>query len=329
MKLYLVKNGRQCVLEKSVTELPDGIREGCIRRLTESARNKEWKTTGFGAKFMNANSGNIDSDGTIAIRTSVNGLAAHDGRLYFSESIDEASGIYIKNGSLDTTEAIATSASDRTYLGIDIAHRRVVASVGFGAQAHIAVSKASADGLSFDLSFVTDGNSRETEPIWSPADANLLYFASVGLPEGEPSEPTASRGPSSVCRLDLASGELDAILEDDRYDFTSPFPALDGSLYYIRKPYNLRPEPSGCLTALLLAPFRKKSASEPTKKSELRRLTREGKDELVYSGVKCFTLNGDGEVLISDGEKLIWLGEKPETIADSVGVSFMKWLEVE
>lgn len=298
MKLYFIKDGKQFLLDKEPRELPDGIRDGYLRRTAESARRREWKVSGEGAKFTGVYEPGSDAESRVAsVRAAVNGLAEYCGALYFSERIDDVSGIYKKISSDDRSEAIAVSSNDRVYLGLDIFRHRLAVSVMRAGEAHIAVG----DLQSFDLSEVTEGHTLELDPVWSRTEPEVLYFSSAGLPEnpGEPSEPimtpaalmsamnrpkTAPRGPASLCRLDLRSGEFTALLEDERFDFVKPLSAPDGSLYYLKRPYGAEKQTSGgCLADLLMLPVRLARA--------------------VLGFFNFFSLKYSGSPLTSQGEK--------------------------
>ncbi len=318
MKLLAVRNGRQCELaDGELRELPDGIREGCIRRLTESARRKEWKSTGFGAKFTGTYTGETAESVSARVMTRVEGIVFHGGELIFSESIDEVSGIYLKKGLYDSSEAIAVSSSDRRYGQLDLRSGRLAAAISLAGESHIAICEASGGQLSYDFRFVTDGNTLDSEPYWSRTEPETLYLASAGLPEAPEEAPTAPRGPSAILRLRLATGVLDALLEDSRYDYTSPQSDSEGNLWYLRRKYRLG------VRRGLLGIFIRTRAPEPP---ELRRLTRDGRDESVRSGVSCFTLDGS-DVVYSDGTGIFRLSTG-ERLCDGAGVSLLRFVEI-
>ncbi len=270
MKLWLVKDGKLAAVDGGVVnELPDGIRAGYTRRIIDSAKRREWKTTGEGAKFAGTFEPGADAESRAgSIRASVTGIAEYGGAVCFSETIDEISGIFKKVSADDNSEAIAVSSNDRIYAGLDIYRHRAATSISRAGESHIAV----ADLPSFDFSEVTEGHTVESDPVWSRTEPDVLYFSSAGLPEqtGEQpvgpmmtpaaimnamERPAASRGPAALCRLDLRSGEFTTLLEDDSFDFLKPFAAEDGSLYYIKRPYSVE-KPNGCLFDALMLPVR-------------------------------------------------------------------------
>lgn len=266
MSLWVIKDGKLAMVNSGkIEELPDGIRAGYIRRTLEAAKRREWKTTGEGAKFTGTFA--PDAAQMSSICANVSGIAEYGDAVYYAETIDSISGIY-KKTSADEAEGIATSTNDFAFNGLDIFRHRAVTSFS-SLGSHVAV----ADLPGFDFSEVTEGNTIESDPVWSRSEPDVIYFSSAGLPERNdaPSEtiltpaaimsamtecPTASRGPASLCRLDLKSGEFETILEDDNFDFVKPYPAPDGSLYYIKRPYSQNTKKSGCLFDALMLPVR-------------------------------------------------------------------------
>ena len=66
-------------------------------------------------------------------------------------------------------------------------------------------------------------------------------------------------------RLKLSDGELETLLEDERFDFVKPLSAPDGSLYCVKKPYSAQSEGNnslGCAADILLLPVRLIKASQ-------------------------------------------------------------------
>lgn len=394
MSLWLVKDNKQYLFDGTLRELPDGIREGYARRAEEALRRKEWKTTGDGAKFTGTYEPTYREQ--LSINSSIGGFAEYNNAVYFSEQINEIGGIYKKTAPDDRTEAIAVSSNDRYYGGLDIFEGKLAVSVMLMNEAHIAFCRLP----SFDLTQVTEGNSVDADPVWSKHEPEVLYFSSAGLPEGSTaSEPVSpfmtpanivdlmqlrasplKKGPSSICRLDINSGELTTVLEDDCFDFIKPFSSPDGSLYYIKRPYSTGNETNrGCLSDILLLPVRlvrslfgflsffslkylgsplssggsrakqkddrqlfidgnlidaeaelRANRSDPLpgiipKSWELRRITANNTDELVFKGVLCYTVDEKGRVILSNGKHLILLENGDvKRLADADGVTLIK-----
>ena len=118
MAFYFIKDGRLNLLEGDKgRELPDGIYDGYVRRSEANARRKEWKHSGEGAKFTEAYE---PKEAPTRPYSHINAVGEHDGIIYYSEQIDEISGIYKKSFADDTSEKVGISANDCAFLSFDI-----------------------------------------------------------------------------------------------------------------------------------------------------------------------------------------------------------------
>lgn len=103
---------------------------------------------------------------------------------------------------------------------------------------------------------VTEGDSLDEAPCWS-ADGRLLVFQSAGI--GRNAAGAAHMlGPYAIQRLDLNRGDLETLVEDQRFDYLTPKLDANGALYYIRRPYQGQPSisPLAVVRDILLFPFR-------------------------------------------------------------------------
>lgn len=87
-----------------------------------------------------------------------------------------------------------------------------------------------------DFTEVTEGDSFDQVPRWVPGARRRLVFQSSGIGRDAAGR-FAGIGPCAVQQLDLDSGELDDIASENGRDLLQPCQSEDGSLYYIRKPY--------------------------------------------------------------------------------------------
>jgi hypothetical protein len=119
------------------------------------------------------------------------------------------------------------------------------------------IATVAADGR--DLQQLTEGDSMDEAPAWIPADtARALVFQSAGVARTIDGH-VAGLSPASVQRMDIDSGEIATVAEDERFDLLAPRFDAVGNLFYIRRPY----EPIGgsfsfrrSLTDVVLFPFR-------------------------------------------------------------------------
>lgn len=84
---------------------------------------------------------------------------------------------------------------------------------------------------------VTEGDSLDEAPAWVPgADGEQIIFQSAGIGRN-PHGAAVALSSYAIQKLDLDSGKIETLLEDEAYDYLLPRPAADGSLYYLRRPY--------------------------------------------------------------------------------------------
>lgn len=86
---------------------------------------------------------------------------------------------------------------------------------------------------------ITSGDGHDTQPTHHPAQPGIVYFQSAGVGRDEQGR-IVDFAPSTLCRLNLTTGELETVLEDAQWDYLAPRIAADGALYYIRRPHHER-----------------------------------------------------------------------------------------
>ena len=256
-------------------EIHSWVLDSYISKVKSKAERNEWKYNGQGAAFTGSALPNASaSDAVSSIFSRVNCIGEYNGNLLYSIDIDSTNGIYRKNSDSDS-EGIVLCSSSTHYRDFDIKGDKLVASAYFAGESHIGVL----DMTTGRFDTYTEGQVRDSSPVWSATDDDVIYFCSAGLPEQEKVEPgeknaprgisqivndmysstSTTLGPSSICVINIREAALREILSDNRYNFTHPQSMADGSLYYIRKPYKYNAgngNSFGCLLDLLLLPVR-------------------------------------------------------------------------
>lgn len=103
---------------------------------------------------------------------------------------------------------------------------------------------------------LTGGDTYDSAPAWVPGEPDRIVFQSAGLARHTDGF-VAAQGNASLQMLDLRTGSLTTLLEDESHDLLAPRVAPDGSLYFIRRPYSLpKYGPEQALLDFLLFPFR-------------------------------------------------------------------------
>lgn len=102
---------------------------------------------------------------------------------------------------------------------------------------------------------VTDGDGHDSNPSHDPASPGTVYFQSSGVARNEQGVIVAL-GPAAIHKLESTTGAMTTVLEDNDWDYLQPKRDAQGSLYFIRRPYD-RNELSFLHTvkAFVLLPF--------------------------------------------------------------------------
>ncbi|MFM2304513.1 MAG: hypothetical protein RLZZ135_1925 [Cyanobacteriota bacterium] len=86
------------------------------------------------------------------------------------------------------------------------------------------------------LEEVTEGDAIDLAPKWVPGDRKAIVFQSSGISRNR-SGYIIEHEHSTIQLLDLDRQEVVALASDPKYDLLSPQISTDGTLYYIRRPY--------------------------------------------------------------------------------------------
>lgn len=86
------------------------------------------------------------------------------------------------------------------------------------------------------LTTVASGDTLDAAPSWAPGAKEALVFQSARVGRNQNGIPLGL-SPFAIRRVDLESGELETLVESKEHDLLTPQMLADGSLYYIRRPY--------------------------------------------------------------------------------------------
>ncbi|MBQ1259663.1 MAG: hypothetical protein IIX97_06090 [Clostridia bacterium] len=265
-KLFYVKDGKG-------EPVPDGVYEGYLRRVTDSAKRNEWKNTGRGAMFTGAYAPGADSSSVASsVRSDVTCVGKLGDMLIFSEKIGDTCAIYRKTSVGDMSEVIALSDTSYSLETFDCAGEKIAVSASYANFSHIGLAEPSGRG---GVRIITEGESIDKNPSFDKRDPDVLYYESAGiLLTGEEEQrddrafltpadmmrsmrTVTQTGPSAIVRIDFARSALDYILEDDSVSYIKPSTDTNGVLYFIKRPYVLEEKRGGgCLLSILLIPVK-------------------------------------------------------------------------
>ncbi|MGC4030361.1 MAG: hypothetical protein QM754_01250 [Tepidisphaeraceae bacterium] len=106
------------------------------------------------------------------------------------------------------------------------------------------------------LRTVTEGDAIDQAPSWVEGQPETLVYQSAGIGRNA-SGFYAGQSSFAIYRLDLTTGNNDELLVDERHDLLLPRQRADGTLYYIRRPFQgvPRASPWRLLRDILLFPI--------------------------------------------------------------------------
>ncbi len=218
--------------------------DGGVRLLTsermekymETARELEnrnaWKYEGASAQFQNRENPYEMHRRMAENACRVTAVAPCEGQLLYALVTPDMGGLYLK--ALDEDGAESSWLSERTFLPRDLHVQgdQVAAALDTPQrECHIAILRPG----QARYQIITQGDTQDTAPFLC-RDGRTLYYASAGYARNEAGMIVA-KGPSALLKLDLRSGSLDAVYEEDSMDYLRPKVGMDGLLYFIRRPY--------------------------------------------------------------------------------------------
>lgn len=239
-KLYLKQEGRATELIESA--YGQELIEDAIRRREKN----EWKNKSQTGQMMSGGAPwgdrNLVEAETRRIHISGVTRGARPGELLYALDTDQVGGLF--------TYDIAQRHEQRLYHNHRFRARHLSR---HPEQPRATFSLQQEDGTAAiavmnlennDLQLVTEGDSLDESPSWAPGGDSRLVFQSAGLARNQHGV-LAGVGAYVVQQLDLDRENLSTLLEDEKRDFLLPRFAPDGSLYFLRRPYQGMARASG------------------------------------------------------------------------------------
>ncbi len=226
-KLHLWENGASRTLD---SEFERTVRE----RAASIERRNAWKTQGRGAMFMGgvwAAQPNARNDVPVLLT----GLTAAPGRaLLYSLETDSVSGIFLLDTAGVETRLFHTADFCIRHAALDQQGTLLAATAFHKDTMRSNIAVLPVPGT--DLSEVTEGDSFDQLPQWVRGGGRRIVFQSAGVGRDAAGR-FAGLGPCTIQELDLDSGELNELASDAGHDLLQPHKTGEGTLFYIRKPY--------------------------------------------------------------------------------------------
>jgi len=255
MKVYYIAQNQLWVAEAGHERaIPCGAVEGFKRNLMEIAKRGEWKKSGAGAVFMGVAEGPLQAEHIQAGVRAV--LPLEGGRICYAAALEDNCGLYIKP-ELDcelSAEGYVVRKNGMWIYDLDRSAQdgKIIASVSDGAhQRHLALMRE--DSTAVDI--ITEGESIDLAPRFSRQRAGLVHYASAGIYVDLQSGAVHSDS-LSVLALDMATGEVETVLQGGEFDYLRPGQSVDGWLYYIRRPHGSGRGKGPSIGDVAMAPLR-------------------------------------------------------------------------
>lgn len=204
------------------------------QRAWELQRRHEWKTQGWGARFMGMGHSERDPVGVV-IRISGISRGCRSGELLYTLWTPEIAGVFLLRGDATEEQRLFHSADVRLEQLAAHPELRRVACVLAQPRAGTASIMVMKDDCS-DLIEVTQGDSLDGAPRWVPGASEEIVFHSAGVGRDAAGR-FAAYGPYSIQRLNLQTGEIQCLAEDAKHDLLGPQFDEAGNLYFIRRPH--------------------------------------------------------------------------------------------
>lgn len=252
----------------------DGVRS----REASIIQRNAWKSQGATALLAGRLGGGQD-DGGAAAFAEITGLSRGrvSGEILYSIQTSVVTGLFALDAATGEEKRLFHANQYRldsvsTRPGLDV----VACSLRDDAFAHIGVMRANGSGLRQ----LTDGDSVDTEPSWTPDAPARLVYQSAGVAR-DGSGRAIAIGPSAIHELDVERGVVRTLAESPDHDLLSPRVSEDGVLYYLRRPWARAQRAAWrLLLDVLLLPFRLLAA--------------------VFSWLNFFTIRYSGRPLVGD-----------------------------
>lgn len=225
----------------------------------ESSRSKnEWKSEGMAWNVTRMGRGGMPAGPAAETRRiRFSGVTAADAReMVYAIDTDYVCGLF----HYDLTNGYERRLFHRNqFRATDLSRHPVDGTLAFTVQspdgtAHIATMSAAGRGIKE----ITEGDAVDEAPSWSAGPGKVVLFQSAGIGRNKAGVRN-SLSPYAIQRIDLDQNKMDMLIEEDDSDALVPRMTADGTLYFIRRPYQPMGQPVSpvkVLTDIILFPFR-------------------------------------------------------------------------
>jgi hypothetical protein len=250
-KLFLKRDGR------AAEPIESAFAEEILADAARRREKNEWKTRSSTGQMMAGitpwGAGQDAESRRIHISGITRGSGAHE--LLYALDTDLVGGLFV----YDLTERVERRLFHHNrFKARNLSRHPEQPLVTFAVAQDDGTSEIAVMNLETNaLHHVTEGDSLDEAPSWLPGSGTRLVFQSAGLARNEQGV-VMGVGPFAIQELDADNGTLNTVIEAEKLDFLLPKSSPDGTLYFIRRPYQAVPKPSlvRILLDVLLFPLR-------------------------------------------------------------------------
>jgi hypothetical protein len=225
-------------------------------RAAQIHQRHAWKSQGRGAQFMTGMLWGQQARDTGEFPIHITGVCKGHaaGELLYTLETDEVGGVFAVDAAGVERRLFHTADFRLRHLALSPDGTTIAASVAHNTfTTNIAI--LSVEGHEFYEA--TEGDSVDFAPRWVPGSERKIVYQSAGVGRTAGGHVTTF-GEFAIHELNLDSGDLNTLVEEEGYDLLSPQKLADGTLLYIRKAHEQasKATPLGALKDAVLFPFR-------------------------------------------------------------------------
>jgi len=251
-KLFITRPG------EAETEIKSAFVDSLRDRLQSIKNRREWKSSGTGAQFARGGlpiaTGDFEVDRFQAQFSAVcPGL--EPGRILYAIDAGDVHGIF-SYSLTDREEYRLVHGPSRRFSWLQ-AHAG-------GEEVAVAVTQQDGTGCigllrpgkAGGVREITEGDAIDAYPAWAPGTGRSVVYQSSGI--ARRNGQWVGLGPAVLQQLDLESGGIEPLTDDEGSDYLCPSFGPGGELYYIQRPYEAvaKVKPHVVLKDILFFPFR-------------------------------------------------------------------------
>ena len=240
------------------TEIKSAFVESLQERLQSIKKRQEWKTSGSGAQFARGGlpgaPAAFDAD-RFQAQFSAACQSPERGCILYAIDAGDVHGIFSYSMEDKDEQRLVHGPSRRfSWLSAHAGGEEVAVGVtqpdGTGCLGLLR------PGRGGGVREITEGDAIDAYPAWAPGDRRCIVYQTSGI--ARRNGHWAGLGPAILQQLDVDSGDLETLTNDEQSDHLCPSFGPGGELYFIQRPYEAvaKVKPHAVLKDILFFPFR-------------------------------------------------------------------------